>query len=292
MLNLLKTDRKDTTFLQNPPFVLRGEIREFNHAIVMGILNLTPDSFYDGGKSNAMLPAMKKAEEMIHQGADIVDLGAFSSRPGAAMISEEEERSRLIPVLKSIRKEFPKILLSVDTFRSDLAKEAVELGADLINDISGGELDEKMMPVMAELKVPYILMHMRGNPQTMQQNLHYENVVDEVYKYFSSRLIKAAEMGISDVILDPGFGFGKSLEDNYKLMHAIPEFKKFNTKILVGISRKSMVGKVTGTSPDKSLAGTISLNTIALLKGADILRVHDVKEAKDAVQIVSYYQNI
>jgi dihydropteroate synthase len=289
---VLSTVRKDTIFLRNRCLKIGGELMQFSKPIIMGIVNLTPDSFYDGGKLKSESDVLNKAAKLLDEGADILDLGAYSSRPGAEHIEEEIEMKRLLPVLKTIRNEFSSCIISIDTFRSTIAKAAVETGADMINDISGGELDKDMMPMVARLKVPYVLMHMRGNPQTMQNDLQYDNVVTDLFHFFSIQLNKARELGISDVIIDPGFGFGKSLEDNYRLLKSLKTFTSLNSLVLAGISRKSMVSKVANVTSSDALSGSISLNTIALLNGADILRVHDVKAAKDAVNIVSYYQNV
>lgn len=286
----LSTAPKDTTFLHNASFNIRGELRNFNQALVMGIVNLTPDSFFDGGMINSESDLISKVEIMLHDGVDIVDLGAYSSRPGAEHISEDEEWHRLKNSLRIVRSEFPDLIISIDTFRSEIAKKSSDLGADIINDISGGELDENMMVAMAELKLPYVLMHMKGNPQNMQKQPLDINVVDEVYKYFSRKLNQAHSLGIRDVILDPGFGFGKTLHANYLLLKSLSEFRHFNCTILTGLSRKSMVNKVIESSPENALVGSVALNTIALLNGAGILRVHDVKAAKEAIRIVSYYQ--
>lgn len=288
----LTTAPKDTIFLYNSSFNIRGELRNFNQAMVMGIVNLTPDSFFDGGKINSESDLLTKVEKMILEGADIVDLGAYSSRPGAEHISEDEEWNRLKNPLRILRSEFPDIIISVDTFRSAIAKKSSDLGADIINDISGGELDKNMMSVMAELKLPYVLMHMKGNPRNMQEHPLDSNAVSEVYQYFSEKLNLAYSLGIRDVILDPGFGFGKTLNANYLLLKSLSEFKHFNCTILAGLSRKSMVNKVIESNAENALEGSVALNTIALLNGAGILRVHDVKAAKDAIRIVSYYQKV
>ena len=287
----MSTVRKDTTFLHNRSLEIRGEKLHFSKPLIMGILNLTPDSFYDGGKLKSENDLLEKASEMLDDGADILDVGAYSSRPGAKHISEEEEVNRLLPAIQTLKKKFPNCLISVDTFRSSIAKLSVELGADIVNDISGGMLDANMYDTVANLKVPYILMHMQGNPETMQNNPEYKNVVKELKEYFSKRIASAKTAGINNIIIDPGFGFGKNLDHNYELMRHLPEFRDHNCMILAGVSRKSMVGKVIKESPKDSIYGTVALNTIALLNGADLLRVHDVKAAKDAVEIVSYYLN-
>lgn len=271
---------------------IRGEILEPKQALVMGILNLTPDSFYDGNEYSDEKSILTRVEGMVQEGADIIDLGGYSSRPGAENISEEEEWLRLEKPLQSIRKEYPEIILSIDTFRSGIAKRAVDQGGDIINDISGGVLDEEMLNCIAELQVPYVLMHMKGNPQNMQKDPLDKDAVSAVYRFFSAQLKKTNELGINDIILDPGFGFGKSLEGNYRLMKALKELKAFGRPILTGVSRKSMINKVLETKPRDALNGTTVLNTLALLQGADILRVHDVKPAKEAVKIISFYQKL
>lgn len=288
----LTTAPKDTTFLYNSSFNIRGQLRNFNQALVMGIVNLTPDSFFDGGMINSESDLISKVEKMMLDEVDIVDLGAYSSRPGAEHISEDEEWSRLNKPLRLLRSEYPDLIISVDTFRSAIAKKSSDLGADIINDISGGELDESMLKVMAELKLPYVLMHMKGNPQNMQTQPLDSDVVDEVYKFFSRKLNQAYSLGIRDVILDPGFGFGKTLNANYLLLKSLSEFKHFNCTILAGLSRKSMVNKVIESKAENALEGSVALNTIALLNGAGIIRVHDVKAAKDAIRIVSFYQKV
>lgn len=267
---------------------------------VMGILNVTPDSFFDGGKYNNEKAILLHAEKMIAEGADIIDIGACSTRPNAKEISEEEELKRLIPAIQLVRKKFADVIISADTFRSKVAEEAVNAGADMINDVGGGvgswELGENlrtpnskprtdMFETIAKLKVPYVLMHIQGTPQTMQANPQYKDVVKEVKEYFSLKVEKLKSLKVEQIIIDVGFGFGKTLEHNYSLLKHLAEFKEFNLPILVGISRKSMINKALGTKPEEALNGTTAANTIALMNGANILRVHDVKEAKEAVKI-------
>ncbi len=271
---------------------LKGELYDLSRPKVMGILNVTPDSFFDGGNYLHEQSLIDQICKMIDEGADMIDVGAFSSRPGAKLPSLEEEQARIEPALNRIRKEFPDVVISVDTYRSQLAKMVVEkYGIDMINDISGGMMDEKMIPTIAELQVPYIMMHMKGTPDQMQTNPHYENMVKEISLFFSSQLDKCRQVGVSDVIIDPGFGFGKSLNHNYELLEALPQLDLLKCPMLVGVSRKSMIQKVIGTSPEESLNGTTVINTIALLHGASILRVHDVKEAVEAVALVNQYTN-
>lgn len=275
---------KKTTFTVN----LNGDLVSLNPPLVMGILNVTPDSFYAGSRCEDESAIISRTEEIIEQGGMIVDVGAYSSRPHADDVSSEEEMRRLSKALTIIRKSYPDIYISVDTFRADVARRCVEeFGVSMINDISGGELDDKMFEVISDLKIPYILMHMRGTPQTMQQYVDYKNIVADMLMYFSQKSDKLRQMGANDIIIDPGFGFSKTLEDNYELMGHLSEFRMLGLPIMVGISRKSMIYKLLGISPEESLNGTTVLNTLALLGGADILRVHDVKEAVEAVKIVT-----
>ena len=260
---------------------------DLNLPKVMGILNVTPNSFYDGGKHNEINSIMHQVDKMLSEGADFIDIGAYSSKPSAEFVSEEEEIKRLVPIIKELVDHFPTIVLSVDTFRANVAKVAVEHGAGIINDISAGLLDEKMLETVADLKVPYIMMHMRGNPQTMQSLTNYEDIVKEMIFYFSERIQKARSFGISDIVIDPGFGFAKTLEQNYEVLHKMELFSMLELPLLAGVSRKSMIYKVLENSPQEALNGTSVLNTIALQKGAKILRVHDVKEAVECIKLVS-----
>jgi dihydropteroate synthase len=258
---------------------------------VMGILNITPDSFFDGGKYKDEKSILLHTGKMISEGADIIDIGACSTRPNAPDVSEEEELTRLIPAIKFVRKKFPEVIISADTFRSKVAELSVNEGADIINDISGGTMDEKMFEVIGKLKVPYVLMHIQGKPKTMQKNPQYQNVTDEVMSYFKEKIHLALKHGIKQIIIDPGFGFGKTIEHNYQLLKELSSFKEFEFPILAGVSRKAMINKVLGTKPEEALNGTTVANTIALMNGATILRVHDVKEAKEAVKIFNFVQN-
>ncbi len=251
----------------------------------MGILNLTPNSFYDGGKYTNDADVLKQVEQMLFDGADFIDVGAYSSKPNAEFVSEQDELDRLIPIVKSILKEFPNTLLSIDTFRSQVAKQAIEAGACIINDISAGNLDDKMMETIATLQVPYIMMHMKGTPQTMMQLSNYEDVVKEVLFYFSEKIALARSFGINDLIVDPGFGFAKTVEQNYEILQKLELFSILELPLLVGVSRKSMIYKTLGTTIENALNGTTVLNTLALTKGAKILRVHDVKEAVECVAL-------
>ncbi len=253
----------------------------------MGILNVTPNSFYDGGKNKEINSIIHQVDKMLSEGADFIDIGAYSSKPSAEFVSEEEEIKRLVPIVKSLVDTFPNIILSVDTFRAQVAKASVENGVAMVNDIAAGLLDDKMLETVAELKVPYIMMHMRGNPQTMQSLAQYDDIVKEMIFYFSERIQKARSFGISDIVIDPGFGFAKTLEQNYEVLHKMELFSMLELPLLAGISRKSMIYKVLESSPQEALNGTSVLNTIALQKGAKILRVHDVKEAVECIKLVS-----
>lgn len=264
-----------------------GNLIDLTTPKVMGILNVTPNSFYDGGKHKEINSIIHQVDKMISEGADFIDIGAYSSKESAEFVSEEEEIKRLVPIVKSLVDTFPNIILSVDTFRAQVAKASVENGVAMVNDIAAGLLDDKMLETVAELKVPYIMMHMRGNPQTMQSLTQYDDIVKEMIFYFSERIQKARSFGISDIIIDPGFGFAKTLEQNYEVLHKMELFEMLELPILVGVSRKSMIYKVLENSPQEALNGTSVLNTIALQKGAKILRVHDVKEAVECIKLVS-----
>lgn len=265
-----------------------GNLIDLTTPKVMGILNVTPNSFYDGGKHKEINSIIHQVDKMLSEGADFIDIGAYSSYfVSFEFVSEEEEIKRLVPILKSLVETFPNIVLSVDTFRANVAKAAVENGVAMVNDISAGFLDDKMLETVAQLKVPYIMMHMRGNPQTMQSLTDYNDIVKEMIFYFSERIQKARSYGISDIVIDPGFGFAKTLEQNYEVLHKMELFEMLELPILVGVSRKSMIYKVLENSPQEALNGTSVLNTIALQKGAKILRVHDVKEAVECIKLVS-----
>ncbi len=264
----------------------KGELIDLSKPLIMGILNITPDSFFDGGKYTQQQAILKRASEIIEQGADIIDIGAFSTRPGADEVSENEEYRRLSEALEIVRKNYPNVCISVDTFRANIAQKVVENHkVDIINDISAGNFDEKMLQTVAKLNVPYVMMHIQGTPATMQNNPTYDDVVLDIIKYFSERINKATLLGINDIIIDPGFGFGKTIEHNYELLNRLEEFEMLDYPILVGLSRKSMIYKALGITSDESLAGTIALNTVALQKGANILRVHDVAEAVQTAQV-------
>jgi dihydropteroate synthase len=262
-----------------------GKLIDLTLPKVMGILNITPNSFFDGGKYADENSILKQVEKMLVDGATFIDVGAYSSKPNAEFVSEDEEISRLIPVIELILKNFPETLISVDTFRSAVAKKAIENGACIINDISAGNLDENMLETVAKLQVPYIMMHMKGNPKTMQSLAQYENIVKEMLFYFSNKVAQARSLGINDLIIDPGFGFAKTLEQNFEVMNKLELFQILEFPLLVGVSRKSMIYKTLETSAEFALNGTTVLNTIALQKGAKILRVHDVKEAMECVKL-------
>ncbi|TAJ15714.1 dihydropteroate synthase [Marinilabiliaceae bacterium JC017] len=267
---------------------LRGQLTDLSSPLVMGILNITPDSFYDGGKYTTSDRIISRVEQILQQGGDMVDLGAYSSRPGAVDISCEEEWARLASALGIIRTHFPDVVISVDTFRAEIAKKGVEnFEVDMINDISGGLLDPDMFSTVGKLNVPYILMHMKGNPRNMQEAPTYEDVVKEVSLYFSTQVEKLRQEGVTDIILDPGFGFGKTISHNYQLLNRMEEFDLHELPLLIGISRKSMIYKLLGGTAADSLNGTSVLNTMALERGANILRVHDVKEAKECINLVA-----
>ena len=277
---------EQTSFLRKSSIQLNGELIDLSKPLVMGILNLTPDSFFDGGQFNKETQAIEKVGKMLDEGATFIDVGAVSSRPGATLPSVDEELKRLMPTLQRLRKEFPQIRLSVDTFRSEVVREVVaEVGSVLVNDISAGQYDEKMFATVAELGLPYCMMHIKGTPQTMQQNPVYENLVQEMVKFFASRIEKLKLLGAKDIILDPGFGFAKTLDHNYELLSKLDYFKVFELPLLVGVSRKSMIYKLLDTTPDKALNGTSVIHTHALCQGANILRIHDVVEAMECIKI-------
>ena len=265
---------------------VNGNLMDLEHPRVMGILNVTPDSFYAGSRKQSEEDILQRARQIIEEGGDIIDIGAYSSRPDAKHISTEEETSRLRKALTLLNREMPEVVISVDTFRSDIAKMCVEeYGVAIVNDISAGNMDKNMMPTVAKLGVPYVMTHIKGTPQDMQKKPEYDNVLKDVMYYFSEKVQKMRDLGAKDIIIDPGFGFGKTVEHNYILMNKLEEFRIFDLPILVGISRKSMIYRLLGNTPEDALNGTTVLNTISLMKGANILRVHDVKEACEAVKI-------
>lgn len=264
----------------------KGQLIDLSKPKVMGIVNITPDSFYGKSRFIGKKNVIQRIEQIVNEGVDIVDIGAYSSRPGADHIDEEIEWNRLAPVLEVIRNYNENLIVSVDTFRSGIATKTVkQFNVDIINDISAGSMDDIMFETIAELGVPYIIMHMQGNPQNMQQNPKYEHLMREVFYYFAQKVTKLNELGVSDIIIDPGFGFGKTMEHNYEILNKLDEFKVFELPLLVGLSRKSMIYKLLETDAENALNGTTVLNTMALTKGANILRVHDVKEAVELVKL-------
>jgi dihydropteroate synthase len=264
----------------------KGKLIDLLTPKVMGILNLTPDSFYDGGKLGSEKEIIYQAEKMLKEGATFLDLGGYSSRPGANFVSEADELNRVLPAVKTLIKEFPNVNLSIDTFRSKIAKTCIENGACMINDISAGLLDPQMLEVIANHQVPLVMMHMRGTPETMMLNTNYENLTNDILYFFSERIAKARALGINDIIVDPGFGFSKKLDQNFELFDDLELFSFLNTPILIGISRKSMIQKTLNISATESLNGTTALHAIALQKGVSILRVHDVKEAFETINLL------
>ncbi|MEP4947453.1 MAG: dihydropteroate synthase, partial [Flavobacteriaceae bacterium] len=264
----------------------KGKLIDLSTPKVMGILNLTPDSFYDGGRYKDERSILNQVDKMLFDGATFIDMGAYSSRPGAEHVQEKEELQRLLPILELILKNFPETLISIDTFSSKVALESIQSGASIINDISAGNLDSNMFDIIAQHQVPYIMMHLKGTPQSMQKEAIYKDLLQDLMFYFSKKVNLANSKNINDVIIDPGFGFAKTTEQNYKLLGNLDLFKVFGVPLLVGLSRKSMIYKILDSSPKEALNGTTSLHTIALLKGANILRAHDVKEAKECVKLI------
>lgn len=272
---------------------VNGRLLDLSTPQVMGILNVTPDSFYAGSRSRTEAEIAARACQILDEGASIIDIGAYSSRPNAEHISPEEEMQRLRTGLEILNRNHPDAIISVDTFRAEVARQCVEeYGAAIINDISAGEMDEQMFPTVARLNVPYIMMHMQGTPQNMQKEPHYENLLKEVFMYFARKVRQLRDLGMKDIILDPGFGFGKTLEHNYELMAHLEEFGIFELPLLVGVSRKSMIYRLFGATSQEALNGTTVLDTVALMKGADILRVHDVREAVEAVRLIEKLKSV
>jgi dihydropteroate synthase len=270
----------------------KGQLIDLTTPKVMGILNVTPNSFYDGGMYRSSSEMLTKVGKMLSDGAAFIDVGAYSSKPSAEYVSEEEELQRIIPIINLILEYYPETLLSVDTFRSEVAKVCIENGAAMINDISAGNLDDKMLETVAKYNVPYIMMHMRGTPETMQKMTSYEDIVKEILFYFSEKVARARSFGINDLIIDPGFGFAKTLDQNYEVLQKLELFEILELPLLVGFSRKSMIYKTLQSSADEALNGTTVLNTMALTKGAKILRVHDVKEAMECVTLFNKINNL
>ncbi|WP_250632906.1 dihydropteroate synthase [Rhodoflexus caldus] len=278
---------KDMAFFPPQTLQINGRLLSLDKPRIMGILNITPDSFYGGSRFSATDEALRQAEQMLREGADFLDVGGYSTRPGAAEVPETEEISRVRPVVAALAKKFPQAIISVDTFRASVARVAVGEGANMINDVSGGQADAAMFAAVGELGVPYVLMHSRGNPQTMQQLTHYEDIFTELMYFFQERILQLQQSGCRDIIIDPGFGFAKTMEQNYALLKNLSVFRQLNKPLLVGISRKSMIWKKLGTLPEQALNGTTALHTIALLQGAQILRVHDVKPAAEIIRLLS-----
>jgi dihydropteroate synthase len=281
---------KDTFLNRKTTLNLKGKLLDLSSPCVMGILNLTTDSFYSNSRISSVELALQRAEVILNEGGKFIDIGAYSSRPGADDVTAQEETDRIVPVVQAITKNFPDALISIDTFRAKVARNAIDAGAHIINDISAGNMDEAMFPTIAELKVPYIMMHMRGTPQTMQQNTEYNNLMLNMASYFSDKVGRLKSLGVHDIILDPGFGFAKTLEQNYEVLQRMEDLNFFELPVLAGLSRKSMIYKFLGGGPEHALNGTTTLNTIALLKGANILRVHDVKAAAECIALVTKVQ--
>ena len=275
-------------FSSNKTLNLRGRLLDLSTPKVMGVLNVTPDSFYDGGRYTDEQSILAQSEKMLRDGADVIDVGGYSTRPGAREISGEEELSRVVDAIRIIIKVFPEAILSVDTFRSSVARAAMSEGAAMINDISGGEMDPKMFDTVASLQVPFVLMHMRGTPQTMTQLTQYDNLLKDMTDYFHQKVNRLHELGVNDIIIDPGFGFAKTVEQNFELLKNMKYLHILGKPILAGLSRKSTIWRTLETSPEGSLNGTTVLNTVALLNGANLLRVHDVKEAVECIRLIGH----
>lgn len=275
---------QETNYYMN----VNGRLLDLSTPQVMGILNVTPDSFYAGSRMQTETQIATRVEQMLEEGADMIDIGAYSSRPGAADISVQEEMDRLRAGLRIVRRMHPDAIVSVDTFRAAVACMCVEeYGVAIVNDISGGEMDKDMFPTVARLGVPYVLMHMQGTPQNMQQQPHYDSLLGDIFRYFARKVQQLRDLGTKDIVLDPGFGFGKTLEHNYELLAHLEDFRIFGLPLLVGVSRKSMVYNLLGTTPAEALNGTTAVNTVCLMKGADILRVHDVRQAVEVIKIIT-----
>jgi len=284
---------KKTNSTPTVPFSLncKEDLIFLNTPKIMGVLNITPDSFYDGGRYKAEDQVLAQVEKMMKEGATFIDIGAYSSRPGAAEVSEAEEAKRLYPMLQAILKRFPEVLLSIDTFRSHIAKDAVEMGAALINDISAGQLDPEMIPTVGKLGVPYIMMHMRSTPKDMQEHTYYEHLLQEIISYFSEKIDRAKKHNINDIIIDPGYGFAKNTQQNFKLLRDSALLNTFGVPVLTGVSRKSMIYKTLNTTAQEALNGTTALHMQALINGSSILRVHDVAPAKECILLYEALQN-
>ncbi len=281
---------KDTFFQKKTTINAGGKLIDLSEPKVMGIINTTPDSFFAGSRKMNTSDAVFMAEKMVNEGADFLDIGAYSSRPGATDISPQEETDRSLPIIEAITKTFPEAIISVDTFRAAVAEAAIQAGAQIINDISGGDLDEQMFETVARLQVPYILMHLKGTPQNMQEKAQYEDIFGEVFDYFAEKIYRLKELHVHDVILDPGFGFAKTKEQSFELLRKMQGLELLKLPVLAGISRKGMIYKTLNSTAENALHGTTVLNTMALLNGASILRVHDVKEAVETVKLFMAYQ--
>jgi dihydropteroate synthase len=278
---------KDTFFSKNRSLNCSGKLVDLSIPKVMGILNITPDSFYDGGRYDTEDKILLRITKMISEGADIVDIGGMSTRPGSNPVPEKEEIRRIVSAIKLIRKHFPEVIISVDTYRANVARIAVkDYSVNIINDISGGEMDRNMFETIADLRIPYIIMHMRGSPLVMQKQTNYNDILAEMIDYFSLRIDKLKSMGVNDLIIDPGFGFSKTIDQNFFILKNLNTFSLFELPLMTGVSRKSMIYRTLGTDSDGSLNGTIVLNTVALLNGADIIRVHDVQAAVQAITLL------
>lgn len=282
----MKSSPENNFFSAHPLLNVNGKLLDLNPPRVMGILNVTPDSFFDGGQYLSTDAVLIQVEKMLQDGAACIDVGGYSTRPGAEVVTPDEEIKRVVPAIRRIIKAFPDTLISIDTFRSAVARAAVEEGACIINDVTGGDADAQMFATAASLRVPYILMHMRGTPQTMNQLTDYEDLLKDIAAYFQQRIVALQQHGVKDIILDPGIGFAKTVQQNFHLLHHLEYFRIFSQPKLIGISRKSLIWKTLNVTPEEALNGTSVLNTVALLKGASILRVHDVKEAVEAIKLI------
>jgi len=282
---------KDSLISRNYSLNIKGKLFDLNSPKIMGILNATPDSFYKGSRVSGVTHILTIAETMLQEGAHILDIGGFSTRPNANQVTEDEEMQRVIPLVEAISKELPEAIISIDTFRSKVAKSTIEAGASIINDVSGGQADEAMFETVAKLKAPYILMHMRGTPTNMMSDIHYENVTKEVINFFVEQTQKLKKLGHNDIIIDPGFGFSKNITQNYELLKHLNRLHMVGYPVLIGVSRKSMIYKLLKTTPEMALNGTNILNFASLEKGARILRVHDVKEARETIELFRAIQN-
>ena len=281
---------KDTFFFKKSSLNCKGKLVDISTPLVMGILNVTPDSFFDGNRYTVAAKIKARVSVMLDEGIDIIDIGGASSRPKAKIISEKEELKRVLPAIELVAEKFPDTIISVDTFRSAVAQKSIESGAHIVNDIGAGNFDVKMFDTIATLNVPYIMMHQKGNFETMHQSHQYENLMKEVIEFFIKKIVALRERGVSDIIIDPGFGFSKSIEQNFHLLKNLSLLNIFEVPVLAGLSRKSMINKIVKTKPDEALNGTSVLNTLALQNGANILRVHDIKQAKQAIQLFQFYK--